>query len=51
MYNLSIAGVLKRMNIYEMTEFVYENCCKKMGFNQENFYFSKKKDYYHLQSN
>ena len=43
MYNLTIAGVLKRMNIYEMAKFVYENCCKQVGFNQENVYFSKEK--------
>lgn len=31
MYILNIVNVIKKMTVKDLTEFIYENCCQRIG--------------------
>ena len=43
MYNLNISKAIKKMSVNDMTEFVFENYYKRIGFSKEDSYYSVKR--------
>ena len=43
MYILNIARAIKKMSGYEIKDFIFENCYKRIRFSKENSYYSMKR--------
>ena len=43
MYILNVARAIKKMSGYEIKDFIFENCYKRIRFSRENSYYSMKR--------